>query len=1189
MKRFSILAFTILLMHLSSGASNGFEVKYDQPQNGTYHLNFNIKDYNISLFTTSGTTYSTVDFGNRVVLNKKGFAELPFVHASVMLDASRNVKLKIVPGEYEDISLDYPMLPSRGVIYRNQDPSTIPYVIDPKSITNNWYPADMAKMTKPYIIRDIRGTNIYVYPFRYNAVTNTLRVYKTLDIYLTEDYTASVNPLPDNTHPIFREMDGIYKSVFINYNTANRDGLTVGDAGEILVISTSRDEAAIQPYINWKTEKGIKVTKEVVATGTNINQLVKDDYDANPNILYVLLVGDWDDIKCNTLDRASPMDPQVGCVVGDDDYPDIAVGRFSANSPADVTVQVDKAIAYEKEPDTDGTWYSSAIGIASAQGGTGQGDDGESDAAHETVIWTDKLDTFTYDYYSEIFDPGATSSELATAINEGASIINYTGHGSTQSWGTTGFSNSNVANLTNGNMLPIVFSVACDNGDFHTGTCFAEAWARKSGGGAIVFLGGAISQPWDPPMRGQDYFNDVLIGGYDYDSHLGQNGINTSEERTTIGSIVFNGLTLMTTESGTSSDWNTAKTWTIFGDPSLQVRTAAPLALNLSSELIMIGVTFSTTVTSANGPVENALVAISQGDQMFSAYTDASGSVSFDQTLNFGTAKLVVTAFNTQTIYEDVNVAPPVGAYVVMDSYEVNDANGNNNGMLDYGETAYLSVSFINVGTEEATDVQSTLSTSDTNISVDNANAAVGTIQSGETVTVSDAFQVSVGNTVADLHQVVFNLESIGNGGLTWIDNLNSTLHAPDLIIAEYLVDDSEGNGDGRLDPGETADITVKLANNGSSEAFNLSGTLQCSSSYISINSGAMYYGDLSNGDSASQVFNVSVDEACPIGEAANFTTEFTGDLDIDASCEFSLYVSKIPAYVLDLDGNSNSANVIQQCLSNLEVGSDGSDALPTNLSLYASVFVCLGMYPDNHALTQEEGQQLADYLEQGGNLYMEGGDTWAFDDATPVHPMFHINGITDGYGDLSTLLGDTGSLADGMSFEYNGDNIYIDHIEAQEGADSVFNNTSPAYCAAVSYDGGTYKTLGASFEFGGLQDGGQTKDELMYKILDFFGVHGVLTGLEENGTSVSLKASCFPNPFRDAVSIRFNLLKTSNVNLNIYDLNGKMLSSLINAQLSSGTHEVKWNGPKGGGSGIYFYRLQTGTELFTGKIVKIK
>ena len=80
-----------------------------------------------------------------------------------------------------------------------------------------------------------------------------------------------------------------------------------------------------------------------------------------------------------------------------------------------------------------------------------------------------------------------------------------------------------------------------------------------------MFLGASISQPWEPPMRGEDYFNDLISGGYDYAAHAGQNGITTTEGRTTLGAIVFNGLVLMITESSSSSDWETAKTWNMFG------------------------------------------------------------------------------------------------------------------------------------------------------------------------------------------------------------------------------------------------------------------------------------------------------------------------------------------------------------------------------------------------------------------------------------------------------------------------------------------------------------------------------------------------------------------------------------------------------------------------------------------------
>ena len=297
---------------------------------------------------------------------------------------------------------------------------------------------------------------------------------------------------------------------------------------------------------------------EVVATGTNVKTLIQNAYDANNNLLYVQLVGDWADIKCDA-SGGSPMDPQLGCVVGSDEVADITIGRISSNSPSDVTVQIDKIINYEKNPETGAGWYSAAIGIASSQG---PGDDGENDNEHIQVIWDNKLDPFTYNDFSPIYDPSANISMVNTAVNNGASIINYCGHGSPTSWGTTGFSNSNVANLTNGDKLPVIFSVACNNGNFQDpGDCFAEAWVKKENGGAVLFLGATISQPWNPPMRGEDYFNDILIGGYDYSAYPQQNGISTTEQRTTIGAIVFNGLAVMTAESGNSDDWETVKTW----------------------------------------------------------------------------------------------------------------------------------------------------------------------------------------------------------------------------------------------------------------------------------------------------------------------------------------------------------------------------------------------------------------------------------------------------------------------------------------------------------------------------------------------------------------------------------------------------------------------------------------------------
>jgi len=794
-------------------------------------------------------------------------------------------------------------------------------------------------------------------------------------------------------------------------------------------------------------------------------------------------------------------------------------------------------------------------------------------------------------FFTTIYDPGATVTMVNNAVNTGTSVLNYTGHGWGDGWGTTGFSSANVAALTNGDKLPFIISVACNNGDFDLGTCFAESWLRKDSGGAIMFMGASISQPWAEPMRGQDYFMDVLIGGYDYSVHPGQSGITTTEQRSTLGSMIFNGLTLMCVESGGGSDWETAMTWNFFGDPSVQARTAAPADLTLSNTLIMVGIPFITTVTSTGGPVENAMVTLSQDGLFFTGITDVTGSVTIDHTLNPGNAKLVVTGFNTETIYEDESVIPPDGAYITVSSVEISDAEGNGNGLLDYGETVFLTIGLTNVGTADASSVTAEISTWDEYIGITGISATYGTIPAGETVSITNGFEINVLENIPDLHIAMFGLVATGTSGReTWSSSFAIPGHAPVLEMAEYLVDDSGGNNNGRLDPGETATIQISALNAGSADAFNVMGNLSTESLFVSINNSPLAYGNIVAGTSSWQSFEVTIDAAAPAGHAPVFIFDISADLNITGHAEFVEYIGQIPVLLLDWDINHNSPAVIEQCLNNLEVGYDKIEAFPPDRNLYASIFVCLGTYSENHVLTAEEGQILADYLEQGGNLFMEGADTWFYDPPTTVHPMFNISGMEDGAGDLAQLDGQAGSIAEGMSYLFNGDNSYIDHLGAIPPAQMMFMNSDPQYGTGVSYDAETYHTVGFSFEFGGLQDGDINKDDLMIQVLEFFNIQGVWTDVKDNQPGASIRAGSYPNPFREETVIRFETEKESRVSLDVYNINGQLINRLLDAEVGAGFHEVSWDGSNSAGyrvaEGMYFYRLQAGNELVTGKLM---
>lgn len=81
---------------------------------------------------------------------------------------------------------------------------------------------------------------------------------------------------------------------------------------------------------------------------------------------------------------------------------------------------------------------------------------------------------------------------------------------------------------------------------------------------------------------------------------------------------------------------------------------------------------------------------------------------------------------------------------------------------------------------------------------------------------------------------------------------------------------------------------------------------------------------------------------------------------------------------------------------------------------------------------------------------------------------------------------------------------------------------------------------------------------------------------------------SNFPNPFNPMTTIKFSIPKASNVNITVYDVNGRTVLTLLNETRASGTYEVNFNG-EGLTSGIYFYRLETEAFIDNKKMMLIK
>jgi hypothetical protein len=477
------------------------------------------------------------------------------------------------------------------------------------------------------------------------------------------------------------------------------------------------------------------------------------------------------------------------------------------------------------------------------------------------------------------------------------------------------------------------------------------------------------------------------------------------------------------------------------------------------------------------------------------------------------------------------------------------------------------------------------LSTEDGYATITDGEANYGTIAAGASLENIDGFGHDVLNDIPDMHSIVFNLESTGDD--IWTSSFTEKGHAPVLSYGGYAISDASGNGNGKLDPGEIVELTVTVNNDGSADAVGVVGLLGASSAYVQVDGGSMTYGDIAAGGTSDQVYSVTAGNDTPAGHIAPFVLDLTATLGIIGQGAFAIVVGQIPVLVVDLDGNNNSADVMMDCFSNLSVAAETVSSIPANLDLYSSVFICLGIYPDNSALSSADGQKLADYLDAGGNVYMEGGDTWYYDDATPVRGMFNINGLEDGVADLGFLEGQAGTFTDGLEFSHVGENGYIDHIAPIGSAFMIFENQSPAFNTAVAYDEGSYKTIGSSFEFGGLGTGPSNVDYLMHQYLVFFGIDAIWVGVDDLETSNISFGRAYPNPFTGETHIAFQVEESMNVNVEVYNMNGQKITSLANNTFPVGQHTLTWNAAQDGVSeGIYFFRMVTEKEVITRKVI---
>ncbi|MCU0612099.1 MAG: C25 family cysteine peptidase, partial [Candidatus Eisenbacteria bacterium] len=708
---------------------------------------------------------------------------------------------------------------------------------------------------------------------------------------------------------------------------------------------------------------------------------------------FVLLVGDSDNLPTNYRYQhpiqfnMTAADLWYFTVDGVDYFADMHYGRISVDNTSQLNQILTKLSSYEKTPQS-GAWNNHAF-LASYQ------EDGLYFHITSDQIYT-YLNSVGYDVdraYENGTPPGDTQ-DVIDNFNEGCFLVNHRDHGGREDWVHPSFWVYDFPQVNNGQKMPMVFSINCLSGYFDSETddtqgtfeSFSEQLLRKSPGGAI----GLISSSRSSYSGYNDELNKGLIDAMWPGFNTGYPGSSQNPWSSTCrpGAVLnyakwyMYDKYVLTDGAGYPDGYPWGPTpeqtrlqmemYHCHGDPTLDVHTASPTAMVVSHDPTtpMGSAAFDVAVN-----VEGALVALSQSGAVIGRafVTGGSAHIVFDEPPSQGTMDIVVTAHNRIPHESSVSIVSATGWFLSLESVEGLDIAGHVDGVIEQGDSVALTVTLRNVGSMAAPDAVGRLFTGDSRVDIAVDTQSFGTVPPGASAAGEGPFRLKVHGGVDDGQVVPFTLE-VSSGDSLWLRSFSLTIHAPLLRVAQVLVDDSAGNGNGYAEPGETVDVWVSLENSGSGTATMVEASLFCGNAAATVQTALAAYPNIppSETESPLSAFRVSFAASCPLG-AIPFTQTVTCFGPDAATLAFSVVVGAVPVLVVDTDDEATEQRLL-----------DAMDQLdhqyrlwrtylqgtvpPDTLALYRAVVWTGGDNPNSSA-TSDDQEGLAQYLSSGGSL----------------------------------------------------------------------------------------------------------------------------------------------------------------------------------------------------------------------------
>ena len=234
--------------------------------------------------------------------------------------------------------------------------------------------------------------------------------------------------------------------------------------------------------------------------------------------------------------------------------------------------------------------------------------------------------------------------------------------------------------------------------------------------------------------------------------------------------------------------------------------------------------------------------------------------------------------------------------YIIINEYSLS----NQATQLNFGEDCGFDIVLKNVGNTQAQAGTATLTTESEYVTITNGTVDFSTIASNVTTTLNNAFSFSISDEVPNKTPIDF-LVTITSGGDTYENHISMKAYAPVIEIGNVGIREVNGNGNGRLDPGETVKLSFVVYNKGNADSHEAVANLTINNAFMqNLGTPEQSVSSIPAGEGMGYEYQIYVG-AAPSGFAAGYTLDVASGVYTDSKD----FVSKIGLNVEDFEAGT--------------------------------------------------------------------------------------------------------------------------------------------------------------------------------------------------------------------------------------------------------------------------------------------